>query len=68
MSTDQSSRSPFEQLLSDVAGLDRDSCKAWLRSLQRPRTDFTDDFLDSLSLDRLRHVVAAAYYQARRSA
>jgi hypothetical protein len=56
----------IEDLIQTVAALDRDTCKARLRLIERPRLDFPDDFLDALSLERLRHLLLAAYLQARR--
>ena len=58
---------PIESILGDIAGLDRQACKRHLRNFTRPRLDFTDEYLDSLSLDSLRHLLFAACEQARRS-
>lgn len=55
----------FEQVLQQVQDLDRDGCKDRLRRFRLP-LDFTDDYLDGLELERLRHVVIAAWFQARK--
>ncbi|HEX9897993.1 MAG TPA: hypothetical protein VGC81_02140 [Candidatus Methylomirabilis sp.] len=56
----------FEEVLRSVQSFDRDACKTRLRSLDELSLDFTDDFLDSLTLDRLRHLLIAAWLQARK--
>jgi hypothetical protein len=61
MSTDL----PIDELIESVPKLDRDTCTAQLRRFRQPRLDFTDEYLDCLSLDRLRHVLLAACLQAR---
>jgi hypothetical protein len=63
MGTDQN----IDQLLHTVQRLDRRTCIAQLRQFRQPKLDFTDEFLDALSLDRLRHIVMAACIQAKRS-
>jgi hypothetical protein len=62
MSTNES----IDELIRDVQTMDRDGCMTQLRQIGRPRIDFTDEFLNSLSLDRLRHVVVAAFLQSRK--
>lgn len=59
---------PLEELMQTVASLDRDGCKAELRHFKKPTIDFTDEYLDSLSVDRLRHILLAACLQARKTA
>ena len=59
---------PIDQLLTRVYELDRDHCKAALRRFHRPTLDFSDEFLNMQSLDRLRHILMAACLQARKSA
>ena len=57
---------PIEAVIQTVAALDRDGCKTELRRIERPVLDFTDEYLDSLSIDRLRHVLMAAHLQSRK--
>lgn len=54
----------IEEKIHRVYHLDRLGCKSELRNMQRPKLDFTDDYLDDLSIDRLRHLLVAAYLQA----
>ena len=55
----------IEELIDTIHSLDRDRCKSELRRFEMVRLDFTDEFLEKLSLDRLRHVLLAACIQAR---
>ena len=48
---------PLNQLIQTIHALDRDRCLCELRSLERLQLDFTDEFLNTLSHDRLRHVL-----------
>jgi len=57
----------IDRLITSIGELDREECIHELRSLHRPRIDFTDEYLDALSLDRLRHILAAAMIQAHRA-
>lgn len=57
---------PIEQLLQRIAGLGREDCVAALRSIRRPRLDFTDQYFEQQSLEGLRHLLMAAVLQARR--
>ncbi|MDP6154479.1 MAG: hypothetical protein QF785_13945 [Phycisphaeraceae bacterium] len=57
---------PIEQLITNVYEMDRDHCKAALSGFEQPSLDFTDDFLNQISLDRLRHILMAACLQSRR--
>jgi len=56
----------IEELMKAVAAMDREGCIAQLRELQRPKLDFTEEFLRGQTLERLRHIVAAAFIQARK--
>lgn len=58
---------PIHELIRGVESFDRDRCIAYLRRLSRPKTDFSDEFLADLTLDRLRHIVVAAQLQAQKS-
>ena len=62
MAADQS----LEDLIRSVQELDRDTCKARLQQMERPHLDFPEDFLDALSVERLRHLLLAACLQARK--
>ena len=50
-----------------VQQFDRSRCIKELSQLRQPKLDFTREFLDSLNVDDLRHVVAAAFIQAHKS-
>ena len=58
----------LEHLIEQIPQLDRDACTVYLRRFRQPRLDFTDEYLDCLSLDRLRHVLLAACLQAKQVA
>jgi len=49
-----------ERTVAAIATLSRDELKTRLKDFQRSiKLDFTDDYLDAVSLDRLRHIVLA---------
>ena len=49
-----------------IAALGRDELKRRIKDFRgRFKLDFSDDYLDSLSLDRLRHILLAALINAR---
>ena len=55
------SRKYFEQTATSIASLGRNELKRRLRSFRgRFRLDFTEDYLNNLSVDRLRHILFAA--------
>ncbi len=57
---------PLSSLPAKVADMDRPHLIEILRSLRCDfRLDFTDDFLQSASMERLRHIVLAAVLHAR---
>lgn len=58
----------LDDLFRHIASLDRRACVELLRGVRRPALDFTDEYLESLSLESLRHTVAAACLQARKAA
>ncbi len=58
----------LEEMIREVATLDRADCIAALREFTCPPLDFTDDFLNRQDVDRLRHILLAACLQARKSA
>lgn len=50
-----------ELLVREIQGMDRTGLKNMLRNMQCEFTlDFTDEFLDSISVERLRHITLAA--------
>jgi hypothetical protein len=59
------SRDFFEQTATSIAALDRDELKRRIRNFKgRFRLDFTEDYLDKLNIDRLRHILLAAHVSA----
>jgi predicted ribonuclease YlaK len=56
-----------DDVLRRVYAMSRQVCMAELRRIDRPRLDFTDEFLAAQSVDRLRHLLVAAHLQARKS-
>ncbi|MCC7192371.1 MAG: hypothetical protein IT444_06260 [Phycisphaeraceae bacterium] len=56
----------LDHLVTRISSLDRERCKAELRSLEELRVDFTDEYLDSLPLEKLRHIVLAARLRMRK--
>ena len=57
----------MDNLVNTVQSFDRDRCIAQLSSLKRPKIDFTEEFLQQQTLDRLRHIVLAALLQAAKA-
>ncbi len=56
----------FEKMTTSIAALGREELKKRIRNFRgRFRLDFSEDYLDSLSLDRLRHILLAALMSAR---
>lgn len=56
-----SSQGQFEQLVTSIAALGRDELKRRIKDFRgRFKLDFSDDYLDTISLDRLRHILLAA--------
>ena len=54
-------RSTFEKNILSVARMDRPELIRRIRNFKgRFRLDFTDDYLNKLSVDRLRHILLAA--------
>ena len=49
-----------------IAGLGRNELKTRIRNFRgRFKLDFTEDYLNQLSVDRLRHILLAAVINAR---
>ena len=60
------SREYFEQTATAVATLDREELKKRIRNFKgRFRLDFTEDYLNKLTIDRLRHILLAALINAK---
>ena len=55
------SREYFERTATTLAGMGREQLKKQIRGFKgRFKMDFTEDYLNRLSVDRLRHVLLAA--------
>ncbi len=62
------SRSYFERSVVAIATLSRDELKNQIKSFKDVlKLDFTDDYLDAISLDRLRHILLAVVITCRPS-
>ena len=59
---------PVEDIIQQIHALDRKQTVAELLEIHTPRLDFTEEYLEGLNLDQLRHLLMAACIQARRSA
>ena len=57
---------PINDLVRTIHSLDRDHCKAELLCFDCPNLDFTEQYLEQMSTERLRHVLMAACLQARK--
>jgi len=58
---------PFETEATSIAALGRNELKTRIRNFKgRFKLDFTEDYLNKLSVDRLRHILLAATMNARR--
>jgi hypothetical protein len=57
---------PLEPVIVQINSFDREGCIDELRQLPYLHLDFSDDFLEEQSLDGLRHILMAAYQQAKR--
>jgi hypothetical protein len=56
----------FEQTATSIASLDRDELKRRIRNFKgRFKLDFTDNYLNTLGVDRLRHILLAALINAK---
>jgi hypothetical protein len=59
-------RGRFEQTVTSVSALGRTELKRHIKNFRgRFKLDFTDDYLDAISLDRLRHILLAALINAK---
>ncbi len=61
-----SSEQYLEQTATSIASLGRDELKRRITNFRgRFRFDFTEDYLNNLSVDRLRHILLAALINAK---
>ena len=61
------SRQYFERTATSVAALGRAQLKRRIRNFRGGfKLDFTEDYLNRLSVDRLRHILMAALINAKR--
>ena len=59
-------RQYFETEATTIAALGRSELERRIRNFKgRFKLDFTDDYLDNLSVDRLRHILLAALINAK---
>jgi hypothetical protein len=60
-------RDYYDQAATSIAALGRNELKRRIRGFRgRFKLDFTEDYLETLSVDRLRHILLAALVNARR--
>lgn len=60
------SRGRFEQVSTSIAVLGRSELKTKIKNFRgRFKLDFTDDYLDKIDIDRLRHILVAALLNAK---
>lgn len=60
------SREYLEEATTSIATLGRDELKNRIKNFRgRFKLDFTDDYLNNLSVDRLRHILLAALINTR---
>lgn len=60
------SREYFEQTANSIAALGRNELKKRIKNFRgRFKLDFSEDYLNNLSVDRLRHVLLAALINAK---
>ncbi len=56
----------FEQMAAALADLSRDDLKKRIKGFRgRFKLDFSDEYLDALTLERLRHLLLAALINAK---
>jgi hypothetical protein len=56
----------FEETSTSIAALDKDELKKRIKNFRgRFKLDFTEDYLNNLSVDRLRHILLAALINAK---
>lgn len=57
---------PIEKLICTIAQMGRDECIEQIQAFRDPPLDFSRRFLDSQTVDQLRHILMAACLQARK--
>ena len=61
-------REHFEQTATSIASLGRNELKKRIKNFRgRFKLDFSENYLDNLSVDRLRHILLAALINAKPS-
>jgi hypothetical protein len=56
----------FEETSTSIAALGKDELKKRIKNFRgRFKLDFTEDYLNNLSVDRLRHILLAALLNAK---
>ena len=60
------SREYFEQTATTIAALDKGELKKRIKNFKgRFKLDFTEDYLNNLGVDRLKHILLAALINAK---
>ncbi len=60
------SKRQFERTATSIASLGRNEVKKQIKNFKgRFRLDFSDEYLDKLTVDRLRHILLAAMINAK---
>ena len=60
------SRDSFEQTATSIAALGKDELERRIKNFRgRFRLDFSEDYLNNLSVERLRHILLAALINAK---
>ena len=60
------SKEYFEQTATSISALGKNELKRRIKNFRgRFKLDFTEDYLNNLSVDRLRHILLAALINAR---
>jgi len=60
------SKGYFEQTATSIAALGRNELKRRIRNFRgRFKLDFTEDYLNAMSVERLRHILLAALVNAK---
>ena len=60
------SKEYFEQTATSISALGKNELKIRIKNFRgRFKLDFTEDYLNNLSVDRLRHILLAALINAR---
>ncbi len=66
---EQGKTMPLEKNLADIAKMGREELKLRIKGFEgRFKLDFTDDYLNNLSVDKLRHIYLAALINLHKKA